>query len=179
LDSTQLITTPGRRLLPKLKDKTPSPDPDSILKKLTDRTVDFQRAVGLARDQTIETTAYIAEYTGIKLAQVHGDVIAAKNHTVSLARDGEMARNTLENMDRTTTELGRDITYLRTRSDETAAYRERENEQNNRRDKELRQWIAQCFEQMTARARREAALEDDSLQARNEMLKMILEAKST
>lgn len=65
----------------KPKNNQPPSDAEEILKKVSTSSKEFEDAIGLARDQTIESTQAVAYYTGTKITLVHRDVSAMMRNT--------------------------------------------------------------------------------------------------
>ncbi|EHK42417.1 hypothetical protein TRIATDRAFT_266127 [Trichoderma atroviride IMI 206040] len=73
------------RFISKPKNNLPPPDAEEILKKVATSSKEFEDAIGLARDQTIENTQAVAYYTGTKITLVHRDVSATMRNTELLS----------------------------------------------------------------------------------------------
>jgi nitrate reductase alpha subunit len=75
------------RIISRPKDKQPLPDAEEILKKVATSSKEFESAIGLARDQTIEGTQAVAYYTGTKITMVHRDVNTTMRNTELLGEN--------------------------------------------------------------------------------------------
>ncbi|RYP44531.1 hypothetical protein DL768_009026 [Monosporascus sp. mg162] len=159
-----------RKYIPKFKHKTPPTDPDAILQNVIDRTKEFERAVGVARDQAIENTAIMAQYIGIQTAFVHRDVNAMGSEV------GEM-HGLMTQMSTGMDLIASDSTYVRRGIEENAAYMKRESEQNEKRHQELRGLIIEKLKVRNAIATRETMLLEATLNAKNHLLQLLLETK--
>ncbi|UKZ61312.1 uncharacterized protein TrAtP1_002578 [Trichoderma atroviride] len=73
------------RFISKPKNNLPPPDAEEILKKVATSSKEFEDAIGLARDQTIENTQAVAYYVGTKITLVHRDVSATMRNTELLS----------------------------------------------------------------------------------------------
>ncbi|BCS08794.1 hypothetical protein RIB2604_02103410 [Aspergillus luchuensis] len=177
--------------IPKFKHKTPAPDPDTILQNVADRTKEFERAVGMARDQVIESTAVVSQDTNIRTTMIQWDVSSTKNNTEILRSDIEKSGARLESVGGEVGEvhglvsqissgmehMTMETTGLKKGIDENTISLKKESENNERRHQELCNLIIGQVEAKSKIAKRESALEDGSRSLKNQLMTLLLEGK--
>lgn len=138
--------------IPKFRHRTPPPNPDVILQRLTDSTKEFEDVVGRVRDDTIESTGIMVHGIALGLPVVDNNIRVTSNQVRSLDIK----------QDRRDVEYKRGYEYLcsmvRKVLARTGEIAERENS--------------------SAIAERENALQAHQIGARNQFLQLLRESKS-
>ena len=173
---SMLILMQGQKFIPKFKHKEQPPDTDTVLQKVIEATNKFERALGIARDQAIEGTQVVTQYTAIKANNIHLDVKKYGGEVGEV--HGHMKQLTVG------------ATYVKKTVDENAMLLKSESEKNELFRRELQSdsladKIAgalhrkqQIAAQGTTRGICEHAMQNDQLVTRNELLELLSEVWS-
>ena len=170
-----LISAPGRNPITKFKRKPPPPDPDEILKKVTESTDKFERALGNARDQTIEATNRVGQYNAIMATNIHRDLT---RYGEDIEHFGTEVQGQYTQVATNMKLLTAEATHVRKGIDDNGAFLRQESERNEIWRTEFQESIEDkilgALKRMNGIAARENAMQDDQLNSRNELLGILL-----
>ncbi|CZR60281.1 uncharacterized protein PAC_10177 [Phialocephala subalpina] len=179
-----------RKLIPKFKHKPPPPEPDEILRKVTESTNKFERTLGIARDQAIEETQMVGQYTAVKANYIHRDVEKYGKELEGVGVEVSEINGRFTEVGNNLEQLTVGANYVKKGVDENEALLKRESEKNEMWRQELNpDSIADKFvsaldnrDKIAARgdtaggvATRENAMQDDQLITRNQILELLSE----
>lgn len=165
----------GHSAITKSKRKPPPPDPDEILQRVTESTDKFERALGNARDQTIEATNRVGQYNAILSTNIHHDVIKNGERLETL---GSEVQGQYTQVTSTIKSLTVEANRVRKGIDKTGAFLRQESEKNevwrNEVSDSIVDKILGALNKKDMIAARENAIQDDQLNSRNELLGLLI-----
>lgn len=150
-------------MMSKLEHRKKRTDVDTILQTLSENAADFKQAVDMARDQTIESTERVVQFTAMQTALVHRDVKATgKAVTASIEKSQIDIESKVESENRhTRKEIKADIASLESSIMQTLAGK-------------IMASTRRVIER--DRARLQSLLE---IEAKNETMEVLLQSRST
>lgn len=177
-----LTTRRGHRIVQRSKkeERPPLRSPDDILKEIVDRTKAFERAVSVARDKTIEGTAFgvqrtaaLSQYTAATTALMHRDLVAMGEHTATelaashetIAFDIRDNNSQVLQVNTTVNGVASELAYVKKRVDETA--------ENEKRLLMLGEIMAESRSERNAIALRELERQQEILDLKNHIMHML------
>ncbi|KAL9116541.1 MAG: hypothetical protein Q9187_006933, partial [Circinaria calcarea] len=169
--------TSWRKFIPKFKHKPPPPDLDGILQRVTDSTNEFERVLSIARDQAIEDTQMVGQYTAIKAKYIHCDVEKYGKKVESVGGEVSEIHGSIINVRTNLEQLTYNSTCVKKGVDENRTLLKRASEKNEIFHQSIAARIDGAFDRMGEIAARNNALQENQLSTKNQVLELLLEER--